>query len=472
MEWSHASLALGAALLVCLFLIGRLCRRLRRKRDQLLAFEREEARMFHFLHDLGESIGRDFAGSGLYRVIVEGVLDVVGGRGGAIYLLDESGDNLLPKYLSEACPALARVPDEVLGKSIKDPRALESYLRLTTLASGEGVIGEVTQTGMAVHEPDFRAVTASGESESLALLVSPLRHGERILGALIMAREAADEFTPNDISVFRSAADQSGFALGNALLHREAAEKRQIESDLRSASEVQRVLLPQGEPLIPGYRVAGDNLPARIISGDYYDHLELANGSHGLVIADVSGKGVAAGLMMAMCRSVLRAEADGSDDPAAVLATVNRQLFPDMREDMFISLFYGVIAGDGSEIQLVRAGHDAALCYRAGSREVVTVKPPGLAIGIDDGSAFERVTRTKSWPMGSGDCLLFFTDGVKEAEDPAGEQFGEKRLEAAFLRAAPMGAEAVVRAIKSELADFTGEAPQMDDVTLLVMERR
>src|SRR5690606_22102703 len=123
-------------------------------------------------------------------------------------------------------------------------------------------------------------------------------------------------------------------------------------------------------------------LPARIISGDYYDHLELANGSHGLVIADVSGKGVAAGLMMAMCRSVLRAEADGSDDPAAVLATVNRQLFPDMREDMFISLFYGVVAGDGSEIQLVRAGHDPALCYRAGSREVVTVKPPGLAIGI------------------------------------------------------------------------------------------
>jgi sigma-B regulation protein RsbU (phosphoserine phosphatase) len=175
---------------------------------------------------------------------------------------------------------------------------------------------------------------------------------------------------------------------------------------------------------------------------------------------------------MAMCRSVLRSMAGGYDSPADALAQVNRQLFPDIREDMFISLFYAVIEGDGGTIKLARAGHDPALLYRAAERSVTLLKPPGLALGIDEGDVFERVTKVQEIQMQPGDCLLFHTDGVKEAIDSAGEEFGMDRLREAFRDGASLGAEATIRAVERELARFAGDAPQMDDVTLVAIEKR
>jgi sigma-B regulation protein RsbU (phosphoserine phosphatase) len=468
--------ALAFAGLVVAFL--RLKRQLVAKRAELSAFEGEELRMFAFLHELGSAIGSDTTMNGLYRLIVDGVNRVVTARGGALYLLDETRANLQPKYLSAACPPLVGVPLEVRKKAERDPRALESHLRLAQVPADAGIFGAVLTAGEAQSILDVKAHEAFRDGFSrfgadASALVAPLRHGGRDLGVLAVTRHLEDgPFTPNDFAVFRTMAEQSSFAIGNALVHREASEKRQMEGELRNAREVQRVLLPQGEPVVPGYRVSGTNVPARIISGDYYDHLDLGDGRHGVVIADVSGKGVAAGLLMAMCRSVLRSLAGACDNPADALARVNRQLFPDIREDMFISLYYAVIEGDGGTIKLARAGHDPALLYCAAERTVTLLKPPGLALGIDEGDVFERVTKVQEIQMKSGDCLLFHTDGVKEAIDPAGEEFGMDRLREAFREGAALGAEATIRAVERELARFAGEAPQMDDVTLVAIEKR
>lgn len=471
-------IVLALAIVALVYAMRVLRRRLHRKDAELKAFEGEEHRMFDFLHDLGVAIGGDTTANGLYRLIVEGVNRVVTARGGAIYLLDESRQHLQPKYLSEECPPLVIIPPELRDRFAQDPRALESYLKLSQVPAEEGLLGEALRAGDVVSVRNLGAHKTlapgvPGISEGVAALVSPLRHGGREIGVLAVTRRAGDEsFSGNDLAVFRSVAEQSAFAIGNALVHREASEKRQIEGELRNAREVQRVLLPQGDPVVPGYRISGSNVPARIISGDYYDHLDLGHGRHGVVIADVSGKGVAAGLLMAMCRSVLRSLAAGHDSPASALACVNRQLFPDIREDMFISLFYAVIEGDGGLIRLARAGHDAALLYRAEDRSVIQVKPPGLALGIDEGDVFERVTKVEELRMQSGDCLLFYTDGVKEAVDPAGEEFGMDRLREAFLEEAELGAEAVIRGVERALARFAGTAPQMDDVTLVAIEKR
>lgn len=458
--------------------IVRTRRRLVSKQAELSAFEGEEQRMFAFLHELGSAIGSDTTMNGLYRLIVDGVNRVVAARGGALYLLDEGRVNLLPKYLSEECPPLVGVPLEVQKKAERDPRALESHLRLAQVPAEAGIFGAVLAVGEAQSIGDVKAHEAFRDGftrfgADASALVAPLRHGGRDLGVLAVARHREDgPFTPNDFAVFRTIAEQSAFAIGNALVHREASEKRQMEGELRNAREVQRVLLPQGEPVVPGYRVSGTNVPARIISGDYYDHLDLGDGRHGVVIADVSGKGVAAGLLMAMCRSVLRSMAKAYDSPADTLAQVNRQLFPDIREDMFISLFYAVIEGDGGKIRLARAGHDPALLYRAAERSVTLLKPPGLALGIDEGDVFERVTKVQEIQMNPGDCLLFHTDGVKEAIDAAGDEFGMDRLREAFRDGASLGAEAIIRAVERELARFAGDAPQMDDVTLVAIEKR
>ncbi len=471
-------LLFAAALIGLALAIRRIKRQLRSKHDELSAFEGEEHRMFAFLHDLGSAIGSDTTMTGLYRLIVDGVDKVVAARGGALYLLDDSRNNLQPKYLSAECPPLARIPAEILEKAQRDPRALESYLRLAQVPADEGVLGAILSSGeaasvldLAAHE-SFGGMTADCGPD-IAALIAPLRHGGKDLGILAVTRKKEDgAFTANDFAVFRTVAEQSAFAIGNALVHREASEKRQMEGELRNAREVQRVLLPQGEPVVPGYRVSGTNMPARIISGDYYDHLDLGDGRHGVVIADVSGKGVAAGLIMAMCRSVLRSLAGAHDSPAEALGRVNRQLFPDIKEDMFISLIYAVIEGDEGTVKFARAGHDPALLYRAEEKTVSLIRPPGLALGIDDGDVFERVTKVEEIRMNPGDCLLLHTDGVKEAVNAAGEEFGMDRLRDAFRESASLGAEAAIRSVERELARFVGESPQMDDVTLVAVEKR
>jgi sigma-B regulation protein RsbU (phosphoserine phosphatase) len=447
----------------------------RRERDTI---EDGEGRMFDFLHVLGLAIDHDELPYQLHRVIVDGIAEVVGARGGGLYLVAEDGKHLVPTYLSEACPPLVVVPDEVAAKAATDPRALESHLRLARVAINDSLLGGCLVRGTAGHvadllsEPGFRNVGLLGRKQ-IELLVAPLWHVGKALGVLAVGRVRSDGgFTANDLAVFRSVAEQAGFALGNALAHIDAREKRRLEDELRNAREVQRVLLPGGEPVIPGFRVFGMNIPARIISGDYYDYLDLGDGRHGVVIADVSGKGVPAGLVMATCRSALRSVAPGEHSPTKVLAAVNRQLFPDIREDMFISMVYIVIDGVDGRLRLARAGHDAPLLFRKRGGEVSELRPPGLAVGIDEGDVFERVTRDLELNLEPGDCLLLHTDGVREAVDAQECEFGLERELRIFSEHAALGAEVVVTAIQREVRAFAGTAAQMDDVTLIAIEKR
>ena len=255
------------------------------------------------------------------------------------------------------------------------------------------------------------------------------------------------------------------------MVHREASEKRRMVRELRVARHVQNVLLPEEDPKVSGYRVYGTNVPARIISGDYYDYIPLEDGRLGVAIADVSGKGVSAGLMMATCRSALRA-AVGGESPAEALATVNRQLFPDMREDMFISMAYMILENGSGRMTLARAGHDAPLMFRKATGEIEVLKPGGLALGVDEGPVFERVTQDFAAEFAPGDCLLLYTDGVNEAQNGDDEEFGKERMLEVFRKAAPLGGEEVLVALQREVDEFVGDNPQMDDITLIAIEKR
>ncbi len=455
-------LALALALLMALINQRRKAKRIRRKFREM---EGEEERMFSFLHDLGLVIGREPSDSAISRMIVEGVLKVVGADGGAIYHEANEPGFLNPAYVSENCPPLVTVPKEILEKAKNDPRALESHLRLARVSVGDGLIGK----GISMSE----AIRVQGQAEGLSVMVSPLRYAGKDIGVLAVARQiGGGDFTDNDFAVFRSVAEQSSFAIGNARVHREANEKKEIEGELKNAREVQRVLLPQEDPVVTGFRVNGTNLPAKIISGDYYDYIDLPDGKLGVVVADVSGKGVPAGLLMAMCRSLLRAFSLAHASPSAVLSAVNRYLFPDIREDMFISMIYGILDPADGSFLFCRAGHEPALIFRKASGKVEISKPKGLALGIDSGNVFERVTADERITLDSGDCVLLFTDGVKEALDASEEEFGLERLSDTFRVTARLGAEAVVKQVQDVVKSFTGEGPQMDDVTIVAIEKR
>ncbi len=469
------SLLVGFVLLMALRNQRRKARKIRAKYREMAG---EEERMFTFLHDLGLAIGKEPTDNALSRMIVDGVLKVVGARGGAIYYEASDPGFLIPAYVSEECPPLVAIPPKVAEKNKTDPRALESHLRRARVAKTTGIIGRGSSLEDPVHVLDVKSHEAMvGRPEiyvdDVSMMISPLRYAGKDLGVLAVARRHEDgDFSENDFAVFRSVAEQSAFAIGNARVHRDANEKKSIEGELRNAREVQRVLLPQEDPKITGFRINGTNLPAKIISGDYYDYIELQDGKLGVVIADVSGKGVPAGLLMAMCRSLLRAVSMTNASPSAVLAAVNGYLFPDIREDMFISLIYGILDPATGTLTFARAGHEPAMVFRKSTGAVEVSKPRGLAIGIDSGGVFERVTKDEVLHLNSGDCVLLFTDGVKEALNSQDEEFGMERLAEVFRNTAKIGAEAIVEGVQESVSDFTGDGPQLDDVTIVAIEKR
>ena len=476
MDPSYVILVLVGALIVCGIVVLRLQHKVLDATREKIALEGEEHRMLDFLHLLGLAIEDDYTPRKLYRMIVEGVEEVIDGDGSALYLLSGDGKDFVPAHLTAGCPPLMVFPKEVVDKLLGDQEGLLSYLRLVKCARANGLPELSLSSGESLRIADLRtrselAGVAELIPENTEVMISPMKHGGRALGVLVVARTARElAFNRNDFDVFRAMAEQSAFALGNALVHQEVEEKRQLDRELHLARAVQRVLLPAEDPAVPGYRIYGTNVPARIISGDYYDYIPLEEGRFGVAIADVSGKGASAGLLMATCRSSLRAVAGRNASPGATLAAVNRQIFSDMKEDMFISMAYLVL--QGSRIVLARAGHDAPLLFRQSTGEVEVLKPGGLALGVDDGPVFERVTKEFEGEMEKGDCLLLYTDGVNEGENVSGEEFGKDRMREEFRKLASSGAERVVSGLQQALGAFVGEARQNDDITMIAIEKR
>jgi phosphoserine phosphatase RsbU/P len=468
---------LAAAIIILLGMIHRqrrLIEELRLSREKLQV---EENRVFDFLHGLGEAFSEDLRPSELHRLIVTGATRILDAHGGALYLADKTRKVLVPSYVSKDCPPLIDVPAHVLQQRASAPMALEGYLRLQTVKFGEGMLGKVWETNEPIflsgRDADPRSSTLKESALELdSVMIAPLIYANQTLGVLAVANgPMSTPFTPSDFVVFQSIVEQSAFALYNAVVYSEANEKKRIDRDLEIARDIQRILLPNASPTIAGFEIAGLNVPASHVSGDYYDYLPLDDQRLGIAIADVSGKGVPASLIMAMCRSVLRSVARTSASAASVLHEVNRQLYPDIKEDMFISMAYLILREGDPEIVLSRAGHDAPLHYRAADKSVTRVNPPGMALGIDSGGVFNRVTGDFRVRLEKGDCLILYTDGVTEALDVNGSEFGVRNLTEAIQASAPEGAPTILNRVTADLRSFVGAYPQSDDITLIAIRK-
>lgn len=437
----------------------------------------EERRMFHYLHDLGEAIWRDDQQASMHRLIVEGAIRVTQSTGGALYLFDEATQRLVPRHHSEFCAPLIEIPERVRQQMKDNPSALLNLLRMHAVAVEEGLLGIVFVQQKAELVADLAADTRLGvdaiaAQQGVTTMIGPLSFGMRRLGVLaVTSPKSGRSYNANDFEVFNSLIEQSAFALANAMSHQEAAKSRMDQQELLNASQIQQVLLPERDPEWPGFVVAGKNIPARTLSGDYFDYLKLPGGKFGAVIADVSGKGIGAAMITVMCRTLMRAKSATASSPSAVLAAVNRQIAPDMREDMFITMSYLVVDKDGSKLTLARAGHNAALLWRKATSKVEAIHPPGLGVGIDKGTVFERVTKDESFEMQPGDCLLLYTDGVNEAMDSKGVEFGEERVQDRLAKYAPQGPKAVIGGIIADLEHFLKGRRSHDDITLIALQK-
>lgn len=452
----------------------------RRQRSAIVELNRanqkiqlEEKRVFDFLHGLGTALSDSARPADLHALIVEGALRILEAGGGALYIADRLGSQLRPMFVSRSCPPFFEVPE---NQRQQPGFAWQSYLRLRSVAAGEGLLAEAWRGREPIllrgDDPRLAALRVSPLKTDTAML-GPLVYGTENLGVLAIARGAGgDPFGEAEFQIFKTIVEQSAFALYNAIIFSQAAEKKRLDHDLQIAHEIQRILLPASAPELDGYQISGINIPAQQVSGDYYDYINIDDEHIGVAIADVSGKGVPASLIMAMCRSVLRSQAHSQLSPATALRQVNAQLFPDIKEDMFISMAYAVLDKNSSTLTLCRAGHDAPLLYKASDRTVSKINPPGMALGIDSGGVFNRVTADFSLSLERDDCLVLYTDGVTEALNSDGDEFGMANVIQSIQASASEGAAGILTRLTDDLRAFVGIYPQHDDITLIVIRKK
>jgi sigma-B regulation protein RsbU (phosphoserine phosphatase) len=241
-------------------------------------------------------------------------------------------------------------------------------------------------------------------------------------------------------------------------------ELRQLENELELSQVVQRALLPQQVPSIQGLTIAAFSRPAQIVSGDYFDFVDFKDGAHGLVMADVSGHGVSAGMLMTSLQTAFQTIVPDTTSPLQVLERINRLYIHNINFTTFVTIFFGKYDPASRTLTYANAGHNSAYLYRAATNEEEWLHPTGPAIGLMEGFN----TRAADVRLEPGDVLLLYTDGVTEAANAAGLELGEDGLSEIVRAGADGSPEGLIQKILRGLKNFTGGGPLADDTTLVV----
>jgi len=249
-------------------------------------------------------------------------------------------------------------------------------------------------------------------------------------------------------------------------LKRTTAEKERLLKELEIAQRIQKSFLPEGAPKIKGLDIAAINMPARMVSGDFYDFIPIEENKWGLVIADVSGKGVPAALFMALSRTLLRASASVIASPSDTLAHANSLIMRDSKSGLFVTLFYAVVDSKNLVFQYANAGHNPPLFVREHSTDIVFLKTHGTPLGIYEDI---KVT-TENISLKKDDLLVLYTDGVVDAVNENNEHFDIERLSAIVKENRNLEAGEIMEKIQNEVSSFVGGQPQFDDITLMIIK--
>lgn len=284
----------------------------------------------------------------------------------------------------------------------------------------------------------------------------------RAIGVLYLdSREKGQLLSSATRSALDTLANEAGVAIENARLYRETLEKARIEHELKIAAEIQRSLLPQGRREGPHFQAMGASLPSRSIGGDFFDYSDSDDGAVGIVLGDVAGKGPAAALLTAKIQGLFSAQASGQS-PAAAMRLVNQGLLKRQIDARYATVFYAVLAADGT-LTHCNAGHNPPLVASvAGARSLTG---SGMPVGLFGGAPYSD-EQTRLEP---GDVLIVYSDGVTEALNPAGEEFGEARLTAVVMAHRSDALEDFLQHIVTEVQTFAAGASQSDDVTVMVV---
>jgi len=251
-------------------------------------------------------------------------------------------------------------------------------------------------------------------------------------------------------------------------------EQERIQREMQVAQEIQQTLLPRSVPELEGFELGYLYRAAKEVGGDYFDFISVDERTIGVVVADVSGKGVPGSLVMTMIRTALRMEARGNRSASDVMSKMNSFVTEDMRKGMFVTMFYVVLDSVNRAVSYASAGHNPMILYRGGQNATYFLKPKGIPVGINapDQDLFRKTICVEKLTLRQDDMLVIYTDGITEAMNPSREQFGEGRLLAAIKRHGHKTAQEFSEALNQEIHEFTAGALQNDDITLVAIKEK
>ena len=326
------------------------------------------------------------------------------------------------------------------------------------------------------HTPPVRvallpAAVASLLGEHGFQVVVPIRSHDRLVGALLVGEKLADtSFGEEDLAFLSGVAKQSAVSIDNAFLYEEHAEKERMRHELNIARRIQLSSLPSTTPEVPGLDIAGVSIPAQEVGGDFYDYLGWNGKELMVVVGDVSGKGTSAALYMSKVQGILRSLYGFDSPPREGFIRANRLLCSDLERSSFVTALGARYVAEEKRFTLVRAGHLPLYHYHAAEGRVELVLTRGLGLGLNDAGVFARELEGRDVGFAAGDVMLFITDGVTEARNASGEEYGDARVGAILQAHAGLPATAMRDAIAADVRAFGAGLEQHDDQTIVVVK--
>lgn len=355
--------------------------------------------------------------------------------------------------------------------------AIFDSIEKPTVKVGEGIVGTVAETGKPLMINDLKTSEDFSDLDNpeyygvRSILSVPLIALDKKIGVLNVSKEVADGFDINNRNLLSTLAGQAGIAIHNANLYGQIAEKKRIEEELNIYRRIQMRLIPNRVPTVKGLMIHSSMIPAKEVGGDYYDFLlpkSSEDDSLGIVIGDVSGKGVSAGLIMMRTRTILHALAASKLSPRDALVQLNGFLASTVEVGKFMTLLYLLWDPDNRKMSYAAAGHEHILVYKASEDKCQSIKSGGIAVGMVDDIG--SLTKQKELSVETGDAIVLYTDGVTEAENTSGERYELPRLISAVEKHGMKPAKELHKIIMDDIYQFIGGAEQWDDITLLVMK--
>ncbi|MGQ9632064.1 MAG: SpoIIE family protein phosphatase [bacterium] len=437
------------------------------------------------LHRIGSYLYRTVDMHRILRIILAGVVSKHGldlGRA-VLFLVDGSSlrgvmgiqKRFIASHLRSFDEEIAQLEsitpeDSLRSESEAFNRRVESLVIPFRPEGGATVEEVLKKSVLSVVHPARKEASCGGELPwgGIPYAVVPLIAQDKVVGALLVDNfpggERIEESKLRSLEIF---ANQAVTAIENARLYGELTQKERMEQELNIAHLIQMSLLPiQRAPEFPGLDIAGMSIPAMKVGGDYFDYISIDENHLGIVVADVAGKGIPAAFYMTMLQGALRSQAINNLSTRDVLNRVNRVIAESISEDRFITAIYSILNLEDKSLTLTSAGHHPILIYRNPPGEFISVQTENISLGIWETTSYDeaRVALKK------GDIVVYYTDGVDEARDGGGNMLGEERLKGMIVSNRHLPAYEMLQNIEAEIQEFIGEAPQHDDITMVVVK--